>query len=70
MNDRRKSLFDALVGLAIVGLSLYPVYKDDLARWRLWIDQRLEAMFARGDGDALVQVQREISMMEHGTGPA
>ena len=65
MDDRRRqSLMDTLLSLIVVGVSLYPLYRDDLARLRL----RAEQWMRRGDQDkdALAQVQREISLMEHG----
>ena len=52
------------MSLVIVGVSLYPLYRDDLAR----LEGRVRAWFARRDreAEALLQVQREISLMEHG----
>lgn len=64
MDRPRKDYFDALVAIAITLIGLYPLYRDDLARWKLWAEQK----FSRRDNyrDALEQVQREISLMEHG----
>lgn len=63
---QRKSLLDAVVTLLIVGASLYPLYKDDLARLRLWVDRTLSRRDS--EAEALAQVQREISLMEHADG--
>lgn len=64
LDKPRKDLADVLLTLLVVGLSLYPMYRDDVARFRL----RVEQWFTRRNEDAevLAQVQREISLMEHG----
>lgn len=64
LDDKRRSLVDALVSLLIVGVSLYPLYRDDLARYRLWIKTRLTP--PDSEAEAMKQVQREISLLEHG----
>lgn len=64
MDKKNRDIADLLLTLLVVGLSLYPMYKDDVARARI----RVEQWLARRDpdADALAQVQREISLMEHG----
>jgi len=65
MRDRRDWV-ESLLALAVVALSMYPLYRDDIQRARLWVEQKL----ARSDPDAvaLEQVRREISWMEHADG--
>lgn len=51
--------------LFIVGVSLYPLYRDDLKRAWMWVNLRLEQQ-KRYEAEAMKQVQKEISLMEHG----
>ena len=60
----RRDLFDMAFALLLAGVSLYPLYRDDIARWRNWAEQKIRR--PRCD-EALPQVQKEISLMEHGT---
>jgi hypothetical protein len=61
---KREELRDFLLSLIIAGVSLYPLYRDDLARFRLrvrmWLDRKDE------EAELLKQVQKEISLLEHG----
>lgn len=50
--------------LLVLGVSLYPMYRDDLAKLKLRADRWLARRDA--DAEALAQVQREISLLEHG----
>ena len=63
MDDRRKDLLDLLIAVAVTAVSLYPLYRDDFARWRMWIQVRL--MRPDTEAEAMAQVRREISWMEH-----
>ena len=61
---KREELRDFLLSLIIAGVSLYPLYRDDLARFRLrvrmWLDRKDQ------EAELLKQVQKEISLLEHG----
>jgi hypothetical protein len=61
---KREELRDFLLSLIIAGVSLYPLYRDDLTRFRIWfrtlLDRRNE------EAELLRQVQKEISLLEHG----
>lgn len=62
--DRKKQWLDFIASLVIVGVSMYPLYRDQLGRYRLWLEQWLTRKDA--EAEAMKQVQREISLMEHG----
>ena len=67
MDGRRLSsrdVVDLIIALAPVAVLLAITYRDELTQARMWIEQH----FTRGadDGEALRQVQKEISLMEHG----
>jgi len=62
-----KDLVDLAIALLPVAVVLAIQYRDELARlqmrWENWlVRQRLH------EADAMLQVQREISWMEHGVG--
>jgi hypothetical protein len=60
-----KDLVDMALTVLIVGVSLYPLYRDDLKRLAMrfdrWLNQKRNM-----EAEALKQVQKEISLMEHG----
>jgi hypothetical protein len=62
-----KDAIDLLITLLIVGVSLYPLYRDDLKRVQMKADQWLHQR-RNYEAEALKQVQREISLMEHADG--
>ena len=63
---QRKDLIDMAFALLVVGLSLYPLYRDDVAKWKNYLENKFRPRDP--DRQALAQVRREISLMEHGDG--
>jgi hypothetical protein len=62
-----KDAIDLLITVLIVGVSLYPLYRDDLKRAQMRAEQWLHRE-RNYEAEALKQVQREISLMEHADG--
>jgi hypothetical protein len=59
MRERRQEWLEALVTLTVVVVSMYPLYRDDLERARLWVLDRCR----RVDPHALevAEFRREVS---------
>jgi hypothetical protein len=62
-----KDVIDILVTFLIVGISLYPLYRDDLKRLQMRAEQWMHSQQS-AEKEALRQVQKEISLMEHADG--
>lgn len=62
--QRKDELLSFLLSMTVVAVSLYPLYRDELARWRLKVTEWFTCHDQ--DAEALKQVQREISLLEHG----
>jgi hypothetical protein len=63
--DRKPDWANFLMGMALLAVSLYPLYRDELARYRIWIQSHLTTRdpYAEAPPD----LQREISRLEHGS---
>jgi len=61
---RGRKVVDLLIAALPVAAVLAVQYRDEITQARMWVKSRLTP--ADVEGPALRQVQREISLMEHG----
>ncbi len=40
LDKPRRDYLDMLFAITITLIGLYPLYRDDLARWKLWAEQK------------------------------